>query len=386
MTNTERVIGFLAAVLAIVVFVTGKQSLNQWREDPTLSSASTFEKLKGSPDPVVTREPRAEPSHTAVQTATGSATEAALLQTRAFQIRELARLSALGYIKSIAFSPSGDEIISGGGDSVVLKFWDVKSRARIVSLKANIDFVNSIRYSPDGIHLALGCRDGSIRIWDAPKRREVSSIPAHASYVFDVQYNSDGRILASGGYRAPSSKPRREIRIWDMHDGKELARLDDNPGPFAFLPSTQSLAIGDENGMLRVWNVRTRKSETTVPIMSVPIVSLVVSPDGAHIAIAGEDGTIKLVDVPSYKVRGLVGHRAGQLRSISMAFDRGSRLVAATSDSQLGTQVWDILSGVLLARGSYGADAVAFSPDGDFLATGSWDSSIRFWSFKSGTS
>jgi WD40 repeat protein len=70
-------------------------------------------------------------------------------------------------VRSVAYSPDGQHIISGSDDKTI-RIWDAETGAAVGKpLEGHTDCVWSVAYSPDGQHIISGSDDKTIRIWDA---------------------------------------------------------------------------------------------------------------------------------------------------------------------------------------------------------------------------
>jgi len=199
-------------------------------------------------------------------------------------LTKLASLSAKGYVTALDFAPSGQLLVAGGGDSVVLKFWDVPNRRRIISLKRDIDFVHSLRFSPDGRHLAIGCRDGSLRIWRFLERVEVARLSAGKERVHALSYNKEGTLLAMG--------VGGEAKVWSPALNKIVLTID-GVSSLGFIPNSNILATGKPAGLLQLWNTDDRREIGSVNTGLNDIADLAVAVDGGLIAVASRRGAFE---------------------------------------------------------------------------------------------
>ena len=72
----------------------------------------------------------------------------------------------IGTVDSVAYSPDGKRIVSGGVDKTV-KVWDAATGQEALSLKGHTGAVTSVAYSPDGKRIVSGCNDKTVKVWDA---------------------------------------------------------------------------------------------------------------------------------------------------------------------------------------------------------------------------
>lgn len=76
-------------------------------------------------------------------------------------------------VRSVAFSPDGLQLASGSEDCSI-KLWEVSSGKEIATLKGHVYSVNSVAFSLDGKRLASGSGDSYIKLWIRPAARNLT--------------------------------------------------------------------------------------------------------------------------------------------------------------------------------------------------------------------
>jgi WD40 repeat protein len=96
----------------------------------------------------------------------------------------------------------------------MVRVWDARTGARLWELSGHAGGVLSVAFSPDGRLLATGGGDGIVRVWDVPAGNLSRWWSVHNRGVWTIAFSPDGRWLATGGDEAP-------VRVWDAHSGVE---------------------------------------------------------------------------------------------------------------------------------------------------------------------
>jgi WD40 repeat protein len=271
-------------------------------------------------------------------------------------------------VSAVAFSPDGTTIVSGSWDRSV-RMWKAATGDSVWSNNlTHNDRVMATVFSPDGSIVASASTDRTIRLWDArtgkPVQREFCR---HGGYVYGVVWSPDGSRLAS-------CSGDKTIAVWNSHQpGPPITtmRQEVDVTSVVWVPNSGDIisasALGEDH-LVRRWNAFTGQLLATYAGNTSPVLSIAAFPDGQTIALGCEDGSVRLWDAHFRTV--LLECRIGsEPRRISFVrkSPNGTMFAACTADGYM--EVMDATSGKRLGafRTSTSPIDLSFNEDGTIL-------------------
>jgi len=288
-----------------------------------------------------------------------------------------------GSAYGVAFNPTDDRLATA--TNTTIKIWQAKESQGDLTFKASTIGVGCMVMNSAGDRIATASPlvETKVKVWDVRTGKLVFDLRGHKDFASSLAFSGDGKILASASRDGTT-------RIWDMNDGTNRATLEQSEvapresGEVAISPDGNFLAASDSDETVRIWNLRSQEAVCSLPAATGGMVmSLAFSPDSKQLA-SGSWGAEQLIlwDVQSgRKIAHFPGHSGGVT---AIAFDTdGQRLASGSVDSSI--KIWDLKTGrelgTLLGH-TQGVSGVTFSSDGKRIASAGGDGTIRLWETK----
>ncbi len=285
-------------------------------------------------------------------------------------------------IISVALSPDGKYLLTGGYDPVAL-IQEVETGRIVREFGGHQQGVNWASYSPDGALVVTASRDGAARIWDVNTGRLLKELRrgegAESMAINHAIFSPDGGSVVTGGEDGM-------VRLWDVKAGeltREFKAHSAHINTVAFSPDGRLIGTASGDRTAGVWDAMTGRPAGTLAGHQDSVEYISFSADGSKILTASKDKTARLWELNSWKqLTVLVGH-ALQVSCAEFSAD-GKLILTASMDGT--ARVWDARTGReildLLGHGS-AVNTAIFSPDGKYVFTASGDHTARKWEVES---
>ncbi|MEH1962613.1 MAG: serine/threonine-protein kinase [Nostoc sp.] len=248
--------------------------------------------------------------------------------------------------------------------------------------------VNALAISPDGYTLASGSDDKIIKLWDLNTQKVLASLSGHSQAVKSVTFSPDGQILAT-------ASDDKTIKLWQVETLEEICTLLGHSHAVksvAFSPDGQILASGSWDKTIKLWDINTGREICSMTGHQLQVNSVAFSPQGQLLASASYDRTIRLWQIsalessqrelqnrPCYSLLSTLSGHAWAV--LTVAFSPDGQILATGSDDNT-IKLWEVNTGQLictLVGHSWSVVAVAFSADGETLLSASCDKTVKLW-------
>ncbi|WP_169807723.1 NB-ARC domain-containing protein [Herbidospora mongoliensis] len=286
----------------------------------------------------------------------------------------------IGAVFGVSAAPDGTWLASGSDDGTV-RLWDVTDGRQVALLEGHDQAVTSVAVARDGTWLASASRDRTVRLWQVGGDREPLVLNGHTRSVNAIAIAPNGTWLVSAADDV-------HVRMWDAGRGTELRRMTGYNGwvqAVAVAPDGDWLASAYMQGQgVRLWNTDGTLKGNVLGQHTGVVTAIAIAQDGSCLAAAFlQDHSVQFWNADGVIRRPLTGH-SDRIQAVAISPD-GAWLATASEDRTIrlwtmgedahcvavvrcGGAMYDISWGssrMLVAGGARGLYAFTLSGAGD---------------------
>lgn len=286
---------------------------------------------------------------------------------------------------ALAVSPDGRLAAFNRANRVIVM--DLETQAEVARLVdpgldaavADVDMIQSIAFSPDGRRIATG-GFRTVRLWHNTPLEEPAPLLSHVAGLVatNADHSQAAWVNAIG-----------DIEIWDLASASRLQTLTgqaDRVSGLQWCDAANRLYAGDEAGHLRVWNLADGSLVADTPTQSA-VAQLAVSDDGTLVAKQTLSGTVELFRFAAAKESSPASlqraHESlgGVTDATAIALVSKPALTVVVASESKGVLLIEPVENKVLGTIDHGAvvTALAVSEDETQLASGGRDGKTRLW-------
>ncbi|TWT43357.1 protein kinase domain-containing protein [Botrimarina hoheduenensis] len=232
----------------------------------------------------------------------------------------------------------------------------------------------------------IGVGGNDIQLWQVDPAERLMRFSPHGA-VADAAVSAEGTTLATASWDG-------SIKLWDAATGQSRHRIERAGAGYLnrvlfinsqeFMNEPEALLTAGDDGVARILSLKDRSAETIeLRGHTGPIYDATADATGQHVATASADGTVRLWSTARRAVEQTL---RGDAPMLAVAFSPAGDLVVSGSEDSTAT-IWNASTGAalhVLGAHTAGVTSVAFSPDGARILTASRDGSAKVWDARSG--
>jgi WD40 repeat protein len=316
-------------------------------------------------------------------------------------------------ILDIALSTAGDKLAAAAGDTV--RVWDIPSYKMIeLPIKSGNELVGElvqcVRFSSGSEGLLAWTKGKNINVWNLPNGDMHGILEGHEAGIDGLAFSPNGKLLAS-------ASDDFTVRIWNVDTSEQLRVLSDHTSyavSVSFSPDGERLASASYDHTIRIQDITlpVQKDSNEYPLKPAQVLighndtvaSVSFPPRGRHVLSSSHDSTLRVWDIDDTKPAiGTLSNEAqtvtfdgvhsskGHKTSISfLAFSKDGQLIASGSEDGL-ICLWDADNGTYICsfhEGNWTCAVLSLvfphNPKLKFLVATYMDNIVRIWNTDSG--